>query len=507
MKKAMKRVSELIGSQDEAHIRKNIAGDGSSDFAFYANSVHKKNDILIAMARDQVSRFLIVMSRANEGFITRFTGELVGDSGIFAKKCPLTEENAVVIRELFPWTVPVPVLRSRCSIGCGDRLGLASAAHAGIFAKYDAKPVFAQQSIRELKLTNRTYRSVIDDACFLTFQAGYKDGFGADGDHLKNEAHINMALAAGVTMLTLDLSDELKPDAANMSCGELDSAFNKLPESLRKRLITTYVENSPSDLVKFSREELMRCAVIYSSAMDFAATVGRMLESNGAGKVDLEISIDETTTPTEPEDHFFVANELLYRNVKFCSLAPRFIGEFQKGIDYIGNIDEFRRQLALHVAIAKKFGNYKISVHSGSDKFKAFPAIGELTGGHFHLKTAGTSWLEAVRAISVRSPKLFRSMYRKALVSLDDARKLYHVTADFKQLPDLALMPDSELPSLLECVPGRQLLHITYGSMLADEKMHADIYAALHANEQTYNEMLAVHFDRHLSLLGVPLRK
>ena len=81
---------------------------------------------------------------------------------------------------------------------------------------------------------------------------------------------------------------------------------------------------------------------------------------------------------TSPENHLFFVILLGQRGVRIESLAPRFVGEFQKAIDYRGDLAEFRRQFYQHAMIAKDHGNYKISIHSGSDKFSVFPSMGEL---------------------------------------------------------------------------------------------------------------------------------
>ena len=482
-----------------------------SEFKFYADSYQKTDKLTAMMARDSQSRFLLLCAKENAGGFAAFEGECAAGKDFTAKKAPLTEKNAAALRKVFTWTAPVPVLHKKCSFGCGDRLGLATSAHAELFKKYNAFPVFAQQSIRELVLTKRTYRSVIDDATFQVFQAGYTGGYGADGDHLKSFEHIDMALETGVTMLTLDLSDELHPAFAETSGAELEKAYAAVPEAVRAECEKIYLAGPiklKSSTLQFTKEELMRCVLIYTDAMNFAAKVGERLRQHGAGKVDLEISVDETSAPTLPEHHYFVANELKRRQVVFASLAPRFIGEFQKGIDYIGDLKEFRKQFGQHVEIADFFGTYKVSVHSGSDKFSAFPIIGELTGGHFHLKTAGTSWLEAVEAISYADPKLFREIYTKAFAALPAALKLYHITADFSVLPKEETLTDAQLPDLLKCVPGRQLLHITYGAMLGDDpQMHDKIYRALFVYEEEYQKQLDEHFRKHLDKLGIKADK
>src|SRR5690606_16530037 len=134
---------------------------------------------------------------------------------------------------------------------------------------------------------------------------------------------------------------------------------------------------------------------------------------------DFEISIDETETITSPMAHFFVANELTSKGVNVISLAPRFCGEFQTGIDYIGDVEQVEKELSEHALIAEHFG-YKLSIHSGSDKFKVFPIIAKYTKGVVHVKTAGTNWLEAVRVIAKTNPKLYRRMHQFALDNFEE---------------------------------------------------------------------------------------
>ena len=478
--------------------------DVKGNVIYFPDSVRKTEYFTICSAQDEGSRFLLLATTIRNAAFDAFEGETTGDGEIIVKKAPLSAKNAAQLRKTFPWTAPVPVLRERCSFGCGDRLGCATSAHAELFKIYDAKPIFAQQSVRELTLTNRTFQSVVDDATFQVFQAGYEGGFGADGDHLKSFEHIKQALDAGVTMLTLDLSEQLKPEFASADEATVKAAYDALDDSLKARMEQSYTE-VPELGLKFTDLERMRCALIYTQAMDFSAQVRTFLNENGGAETDLEISIDETTAPTVPEHHFFVASELKYRGVNFVSLAPRFIGEFQKGIDYIGDLAEFERQFAVHAKIAAWFKSYKLSIHSGSDKFSVFPIIGRLTEGRVHVKTAGTSWLEAANMIAQEEPALFRDMVKCAFESLADARKLYHVTADFDSIPAVDTIADADLVKLLDAdnIPGRQLIHITYGAMLGGKypELTARIRKALLKNHAAYAACINRHFTNHLEKL------
>src|SRR5699024_4847684 len=139
------------------------------------------------------------------------------------------------------------------------------------------------------------------------------------------------------------------------------------------------------------------------------------------------ISIDETETVTSPLAHFFVANELKAKDIEVVSLAPRFYGEFQKAIDYIGEIDRFEKEFEKHEKIANHFG-YKLSIHSGSDKFSVYPIIAKYTQGVFHVKTAGTNWLEALRVLAVKTPEFYRRIHQFVLNNYDKAMAYYHIT-------------------------------------------------------------------------------
>jgi hypothetical protein len=222
--------------------------------------------------------------------------------------------------------------------------------------------------------------------------------------------------------------------------------------------------------------------------------------------------MDEIPFPTSPENHFFFALELSHRGVHIQSLAPRFIGEFQKGIDYRGDKEAFRRQFYQHVLIAQDYGNYKISIHSGSDKFSLFSDMGGLSECHLHLKTSGTSWLEAIRLVTLRNPSLYREIHPYALSKFKEASRLYHVTTDLTRIPNLQELNDQELFSLLDQEDSRQLLHITYGYLLNakdrdGKNLFKDrLYHTLTQYEEEYWSLIEKHIEKHLSSLGVKKR-
>jgi hypothetical protein len=479
-----------------------IAGEGRR---IYRRSLRLQDGILYFVGSDGRYKHLYLLGTS--AVSTDFAGIPATIGGLHLFQAELSTENARVLHALFPFTAPVSLRQRTTTIGCGDRLGLATPGHIRALKGLDAAPVLAQQSVRELTLTRRDFPGVVRDASFLVFQEGYEDGYGADGDHLKNIRDIDTALDAGMPMITLDLTEVMVPGPADWSASRVDDAFRRLDAGVQSHVTSTY-EGRQFDLpgcrLTFSAVEARRCALMYGRALDFAVEVDRHLGKRRGSQYDLEISIDETTTPTLPAHHLFIAAELQRRGVAVTSIAPRFVGEFQKGIDYIGDLGEFESQFAVHCAIARARGGYKISVHSGSDKFSVYPAVGRHTGMRLHLKTAGTSWLQAVRVIARTNPPLFRRMLARAISCFPDAARLYHVAADPSAIPGADRVPDGELEKYLDPRDSRQLLHITYGGLLDEPGIRAEFFDTLRANEEIHYTAVQEHMERHVRLLGVP---
>lgn len=415
---------------------------------------------------------------------------------------PLNHENACVLRALFPFTAPMRVLSNERTMGAGDRLGIATPGHIRAFEKFDATPVLAQQSMRELKLTGRGYDNVLDNATFAVFRAGFTRGFGADGDHLKTDEEIEYALQSGYTMITLDCSEYIRNDAVSMSDAEVEA--HCVPDETLERIYCGKTFMAEDSALSFPPEQLRRAALIYGAALQRIEEVYHkyILHKN----VDFEISIDETDSPTTPLQHYFIANELRRRNIGHETLAPRFCGEFQKGVDYRGDVEQFAREMRIHAAIARCFG-YKLSIHSGSDKFSVFPIIGRETKNRYHIKTAGTSWLEAMRVAAMTDAALYREVHAYALESFAEASKYYHVGADLHKIPPLKGLEDGQLSDLFDQDDARQLIHITYGMILnaKDEsgayRFRERLYRLWRENGDAYAHRLEKHMGRHLALL------
>ncbi|MCA9239034.1 MAG: hypothetical protein KDA37_02490, partial [Planctomycetales bacterium] len=155
-----------------------------------------------------------------------------------------------------------------------------------------------------------------------------------------------------------------------------------------------------------------------------------------------------------------------------------------------------------------------LSLHSGSDKLSMYPLLARATGGQFHVKTAGTSYLEALRVAAIEDPALFREICDFSRGRYDTDRATYHVHATLDSAPAPAdILDDVKLQDLYlerwETVthergfvePGRQILHCTFGSVLTHDHLGPALKQCLRENQGTYAEVLAEHFGKHLKAL------
>ena len=426
---------------------------------------------------------------------------------------PLDHGNACRIRELLPFTAPIRI-GVRKSAGLGDRLGLATPGHvramrhsAGIV------PVYAQQSIREMERTVRTPEEVLDDATWGVLQEGWRDGYGADADHLKTTDDIDSCVQAGYVMYTFDPRDQVDNEAESADLATLRSKYEALPwerldidpQTLFDRYVGQSWELGGRHLLVMEQVDLLRAACKYGAALAHIRDLYQHLRATiGERPWEVEVSVDETDTPTRPAEHWFIARELRRLGVEWVSLAPRYIGRFEKGVDYIGDLGAFEHDWAWHVAIARALGPYKLSLHSGSDKFSIYPIAARHAGDLIHLKTAGTSYLEALRAIARLEPALFREILAFAIENYEFERRSYHVSGDLSRVPAIESIADEDLPDLLDAFDARQVLHVTFGLVLSicdtngRTRFRERIYAFLDAHEEAHYEALETHLARHV---------
>lgn len=406
------------------------------------------------------------------------------------------------------------------SFGFGDRIGSATPGHVAAMrrAGLGIEPIFPQQSIREMTRTQRTAEDVMKDAFIGARAAGWTGRIGADADHLKTPDDVDLTAAVGFTFFTIDPSDHVDQQADDYGESELREKFAsaKADAEWFDDYLGTRVDLENGTTIELTDEACMRAAVKYAKAIREALSLGDHIESvnRGAGRdYEIELSVDETDQPTTLAEHYIIADQCLRGGMKLVSLAPRFIGELEKGVDYKGDVSALERSLQDHAAIAERLGPYKLSLHSGSDKLSMYPALARATRGRFHVKTAGTSYLEALRVVARHDEKLFRRIVRFARERYGTDKATYHVSATNDKVPDESELEGDALERVyLErwadvpegvgfTEPGRQILHCTFGSTLTDKELGPALRSVIDANPDTYTEVLADHFSRHLSAL------
>jgi hypothetical protein len=408
------------------------------------------------------------------------------------------------------------------SFGFGDRLGLATPGHAAALKRCGKGilPIFAQQSIREMTRTNRTPKQVMEDTLEGVRQSGYSGPQGADADHLKTPPDVERTADAGFVFFTIDPSGDVDAKADDYDSDQLGEKFKAV--AAEAQWIGQYegkkIKLANGTAIDFSPVACRRAAVKYGKAVNMAVELAKYIEkvARKAGRpFEIELSVDETPRPTTLAEHYIIADQCIKHGMKLVSLAPRFIGDFEKGVDYKGDVAVLEKSLADHAAIAKQLGPYKLSLHSGSDKLSIYPALARATHGLFHVKTAGTSYLEALRVLARVDGKLFREVVSLARSRYDTDRATYHVSATLasakpadqikenKALEKAYLGLWNDVPAGNGFTdPGRQILHCTFGSVLCDAKLGPMVKQAVRENQALYTQILDEHFGKHLDALA-----
>ena len=476
----------------------------SSTLDFHPHSMVSHEGVEYGLTQTENGLRLAVLADPDSPILVRFEGEASPLQSRTLCLCRLTAHNAAVLRAQLPWLRP-RLLGITTSVGMGDRLGLATPGHVRAVRAVGGKiaPIFAQQSMREMARTGRSPKMVMDNATWGTFQEGWQESVGADADHLKVPTDVDVCLAAGFTFFTVDPGEYVDDRVESADLGTLRELAENLPADVRpgaSGLLGKSFEIEGLSL-HFDEGTLVKAAVKYGRAVAHVALMYRHLEhAAGPRPFELEVSVDETDHPTTHSEHIYIASELKRLGVKWVSLAPRYVGRFEKGVDYIGDVTAFEADLAVHAAIARHFGPYKLSLHSGSDKFSIYPAAMRQTHGLVHLKTAGTSYLEALRTIAIVDVDLFREIYTFARQRYETDKLSYHVSAKLGRAP----MPESvsDWPSLLDQFDAREILHVTFGSVLTHPEYQPRLVEVLQQQSALHEELLESHLAKHLALLS-----
>jgi len=290
---------------------------------------------------------------------------------------------------------------AKYSIGAGDRFGKAAVAQLRAFvqlaaAGVEATPVW-NKSNREHILIGSEPSSVLEAARKAVQALGWQRPWHVDADHVRLDTVDRFLDSAD--FFTIDVADSIGTPAA---MPEIESFVKGHPE-----LVGTISLPGIDRTLTQSVDELRGVAARYLQACKEAAKVYRHIAAHkGADACIAEVSMDETDLPQTPLELLVILAALADQKVPLQTIAPKFTGRFNKGVDYVGDLRQFEREFAEDIAVIE-FAveqyhlpvNLKLSVHSGSDKFSLYPIIRQVlkqTGAGVHLKTAGTTWLEEI---------------------------------------------------------------------------------------------------------------
>jgi tagaturonate epimerase len=407
---------------------------------------------------------------------------------------------------------------NKYSVGVGDRfehqakaqlLACMKALEQGV----EVVPVW-NKSNREHNMIDSEPASVRAAADAAVRSAGWKLPYFCDADHT-TAATVKRFLGS-CDFFTFDVANFIGESAEP---SDIESFVKRHPE------LQGSIELAGADpALEITPEMLQQTARKFLAAIKKAGDVYRMvLDAKGAGNFVSEISMDETDRAQSPAELLIILASIADEGIPVETIAPKFSGRFNKGVDYVGDVAQFEREMALDVAAiayaVKQYGlpdNLKLSVHSGSDKFSIYPAI-HATMKRFnagvHLKTAGTTWLEELTCLAESGGDglaLAKEVYAEALAHREELCAPYAMVIDIDpaRLPSAdevrgwtseqytsALRHVKSDPAYNPCL--RQLLHV--GFKVA-AKMGPRYLNLIEANERVIQKNVTENlYERHIA--------
>jgi len=406
------------------------------------------------------------------------------------------------------------------SLGIGDRFAQQGEAQLQAIKKaHEAGiplvPVW-NKSNREHQIIHSSPADTSREAREAVKSLGWDLPYHVDADHI-NLVTVN-AFIEHSDFFTLDVADYIGSGVSREELENFLAVAKPYTGELRIPGIHQPLPVSP--------DQLREMADKFLGAVARAAAIYRHIEERkGAGNFIAEVSMDEVDSPQTPTELFFILLMTGHYQIPAQTIAPKFTGRFNKGVDYEGDAEQFRLEFEQDLLVidhaVKSAGlpdNLKLSIHSGSDKFTIYPIMGELMLAHdkgIHVKTAGTTWLEELIGLALAGGDalaLAKNIYSKAYCRQEELCSPYETVIDIDP-STLPLPPEVDgwdgerFAATLRHVPGhpdyhpgfRQLLHVGYkiAAEMGDEflalvRQHRDLVAA---------QVTANIYDRHIKRL------
>jgi hypothetical protein len=408
------------------------------------------------------------------------------------------------------------------SVGIGDRFAHQAAAQLRAFAMAAANgahivPVW-NKSNREHTIIGSEPASTRDAADAAVQALGWTNAYHVDADHIRLET-VGRFLPH-CDFYTIDVADSIGKPAMPEAVRSFAARHPELAGTIRIPGIASPFESSTTNIE--------RIATKYLLAVQEAGTIQRHIAgARGNAPFITEVSMDETDSPQTPPELLVILAAMADEQIPLQTVAPKFTGRFNKGVDYVGDLVQFEKEFNEDLAVidyaVKRYAlpsNLKLSVHSGSDKFSLYQPIRRALarfGAGVHLKTAGTTWLEEVIGLAESDGdglELAREIYRTALEQIDDLCAPYAsvIDIDRSKLPDgatLSKWSSAQFVSALRHDPKnpafnphlRQLLHV--GFKVAAKK-GARYLDALKKHQATVGRNVTDNlYERHLKPLFI----
>lgn len=406
------------------------------------------------------------------------------------------------------------------SIGMGDRFG-----HQGI-AQLKAIIAASQKGIDITPVWNKSNREhvtigtqpadVRTEADAVTKKAGFKKPYFVDADHINIDTVDRFIEHSD--FFTIDVASYIGKKAEKAEINEFIKSVENYIGHIEIPGTTISFETTIAGVTAIAEKYLFAAI----KAFDIYRKIEKI---KGKGNFVTEVSMDEVPDPQTPVELFFILKMLASENLPLQTIAPKFSGRFNKGVDYVGDPEKFAKEFEADLMVIdfaiKEFGlpdNLKMSIHSGSDKFAIYPFIGRIIKKYdkgIHLKTAGTSWLEEVIGLAEAGGEALdfvKGIYLEALDHIEELCAPYADVIDIKisALPSGAevkkwdskkfagaLRHDQKNPHYNPNM--RQLIHVGY--KLAALKMD-QYFRLLDANEEIVAGCVYENiYDRHIRLL------
>ncbi len=408
------------------------------------------------------------------------------------------------------------------TFGVGDRFAHQAAAQLRAFMMLsddgvEVTPVW-NKSNREHTFVGSKPQSVYDAAKAAVEKLGWDKPWHIDADHIQLKT-VDPFIPCS-DFFTIDVADSIGKAAPT---ADVKAFVDRHPE-----LVGTLKFDGLSSPLSVARDDVQRVAEQYLLPVKEASEIYRHIASvKGADKVAAEVSMDETDSPQTPPELLVILAALADEKIPVQTIAPKFTGRFNKGVDYVGNLAQFKREFNDDVAViahaVKTYGlpsTLKLSVHSGSDKFSLYPIIREClqrTGAGLHLKTAGTTWLEEIIGLAEAGGDglaLAKEIYAYALDNVEEFCAPYAsvIDIDKSKLPSAETVnawSGTQMASAIRHIQDnkqfnshmRQLLHVSFKVAAKHGSRYTDM---LKANEKIVsNEVTKNIYERHLRPLFI----